>query len=360
MAELRIFRIILLVSITFSLAACGGQDSGSDGASNGSDNDVAPTTINFLQPLPKSTAFYPLFVAEEMGYFEEEGVTVNLLPGGELPETAFIDNGEADVAATGATEIYEGLASGTDYDVVYDYYQGAAEGIVVPEGSDIMGIEDLEGTTVGLASDSDLSFLKTALSEVGLSEKDVATAVVGGGGPVLANSFESEDIDAFAGAIVDFASLEANGIELRNITPDTLEKTPAASFIVAPSVIEEKEEALDGFMRAWAKGTHVGYINREVVATMSREAVPEEWQEEEFGQAFLDVSLELQKPSTEQYGELRPKVWRQAQQQLIENEELEQRIDVSEFLNDRFIEEANDWNRQEVETEVQQWAEENL
>ena len=57
------------------------------------------TTVNVINPLPRSTNFYPLVVGEALGYFAEEGVEVNLLPSDtSIPYVAFVQNGQADVA----------------------------------------------------------------------------------------------------------------------------------------------------------------------------------------------------------------------------------------------------------------------
>jgi ABC-type nitrate/sulfonate/bicarbonate transport system substrate-binding protein len=97
----------LAVAGAMTLAACGGGDGGDSG--NGSGDDVV--TIDFLQPLPKSMAFYPLFVGEQLGYFEEEGIEVNLLPSGDVPATVIVPTGQADIGATAASFISRGRTS---------------------------------------------------------------------------------------------------------------------------------------------------------------------------------------------------------------------------------------------------------
>ena len=54
-----------LLAGALTQAACG---SGDEGGGDGSGGDGDVVTIDFLQPLPKSMAFYPLFVGEQLGY----------------------------------------------------------------------------------------------------------------------------------------------------------------------------------------------------------------------------------------------------------------------------------------------------
>ena len=59
----------------------------------------AQTEVKMINPLPRSTVLYPLVVSEALGYFEEKGVTVKLLPSDtSIPYVAFVQNGHADLA----------------------------------------------------------------------------------------------------------------------------------------------------------------------------------------------------------------------------------------------------------------------
>jgi NitT/TauT family transport system substrate-binding protein len=356
MQRLRVLMMAaVMAAAALVLGACGGDDDESDVSTGGTE------TVKLIQPLPESVYFYPYFVGQNLGYFEEEGVEVELLPASEdVPLTAFVANGDADVAAAGASEVLQGLGEGADYDVVYDYYTRSAENIVVPEDSEILSAEELEGATIGLSSDEDRAFLQSALAEVGLDPESLAgTPKVGTSGPVVADAIRNGDIDAYSGALSDFAALEASGIGVRDITPGALATTPAASFVVTPEVVSDKQEALEGFMRAWAKATYVGIANRDVVEIMAKEAVPEEWRPEEVGQAALDVAIDYQTPVNEDFGEVLPDVWAETQAQLLASGELMQETDVESMLDDQFIAAANDFDREEVEQDAAEWLEAN-
>lgn len=356
MTRVRLLMVALFVAVLgLAIGACGGDDDDGGGSSGGTE------TVSFITPLPESVYFYPYFVAENLGYFEDEGVEIELLPASEdIPLTAFVDNGEADVAAAGASEILQGLTGGADYDVVYDYYTRSAENLVVPEDSDIQSAEDLDGRVVGLSSDEDRAFLRSALAEVGLDPGSLeGTPKVGTSGPVVADAIREGTIDAYSGALSDFAALEASGISLRDITPGALATTPAASFVAAPDIVTDKQEALEGFMRAWAKATYVGIANRDVVEVMAKEAVPEEWRPEDVGQAALDVAIDYQTPVNDDFGEVLPDVWEATQEQLLASGELEGETDIESMLDGQFIEGVNDFDRDEVAQDAEEWLEQN-
>ncbi len=126
------------------------------------------TTVDVIMPLPRSANFYPLIAGEALGYFEEEGVRVNLLPSStSIPYVAFVMNGQADLAMLDPNETLAAVASGANINTVYEVMQNAPEGIAVSADSDIDSVEDLVGTTVGLVSDRDRAFLAMALNTVG-------------------------------------------------------------------------------------------------------------------------------------------------------------------------------------------------
>ncbi len=130
--------------------------------------------------------------------------------------------------------------------------------------------------------------------------------------------------------------------------------------MVTPEKIESEGDVLEGFMRAYAKATWAGLQNPEALEAMAREVVPEEWKNEDVGLATMELVLEAVTPDDpDRIGEVRSRVWDAAQDQLVEVGELEEPVDLEALLNDRFIEAANDWDRAEVEADMDAWLKEN-
>jgi len=314
------------------------------------------TTVNMINPLPRSTNFFPLVVGEALGYFEEEGVVVNLLPSDtSIPYVAFVQNGQADLAMLDPVETLNAVAAGANINTVYEVMQNAPEGIGVPAGSTAQSVADLVGTTVGLVSDRDRAFLQAALDVEGKSIDEVQTVVLGEAGPTLAAAMRDATVSAISGAAPDWIALLANGIEVRLITPEELLASPANTFAMNADTIEAKREAVEGFLRAWSKGMYVAAVNPEAVAQMLRRGVPEEWENEAAGQLFLDMSIGMNLSTTERLGDLQTGVWTALQPRLVSSGAIEAEIDVATFLNDTYIDAANDFDRAEVEAEAATW-----
>ncbi len=318
------------------------------------------TTVNMINPLPRSTNFFPLVVGEALGYFEEEGVEVNLLPSDtSIPYVAFVQNGQADLAMLDPVETINARLAGANIQTVYEVMQNAPEAIGVLASSEYDSVDDLVGTTVGLVSDRDRAFLQASLDVVGKSIDDVQTVVLGESGPTLAAAIRDGQVSAISGAAPDWIALNANGIEVRLITPEEMLASPANTFAMNADMIEEKRAAIEGFLRAWSKGMYVATVNPEMVAEALRQAVPAEWENEEAGQLFLDMSIGMNVSVTERLGDLQADVWTNIQPRLLSSGAIAEAVDVSTFLNDTYIDAANDWDRAEVEAEAAAWLAEN-
>lgn len=316
--------------------------------------------INVIMPLPRSANFFPLIAGEALGYFEKEGVKVNLLPSSTtVPYVAFVQNGQAELAMLDAPQTFQSVQAGIPIKVVYEGMQRAPEGIAVSADSPITSIEQLKGTTVGLVSDRDRATLAVALDAKGITIDAMKTVVVGEAGPTLANAFRRKTVSAIAGAVPDWLSLQANGMKIRLITPPEVADTPANSFVVNAARIGELREPLTGFFRAWSKGLQVAKVDMEALAVMCRKAVPEEWENAAFGREFLDASVPMNYSVTPKLGDVQPDVWKRVQAPMVKLGELKKEIDPATFLDRSLIDAANDFSREEVATDVAAWKAKN-
>jgi len=322
---------------------------------------LAETTVKMINPLPRSTVFYPLVVGEALGYFEEEGVKVQLLPSDtSIPYVAFVQNGQADLAMLDQNETINAVIAGANINTVYEVMQNAPEGIAVSSESGIKSVSELLGTTVGLVSDRDRAFLQAALDIAGHSIDEVKTVVLGESGPTLAAAIRDQSVSAISGSVFDWATLQAAGIGLDLITPKELLASPANTFAMNADMVEEKREAMEGFLRAWSKGLHVSTFNPKVVEAMLRSAVPEEWEDEAAGMSLLEGVIPMNISVTERIGDVQTDVWQSIQPRLLSSGAIEKEVDVASFLNDAYIDAANEFDRAEVEAEVTAWAEKNM
>ena len=314
--------------------------------------------IQVLTPLPRHTAWYPLIVGEALGYFAEEGVAVDLVNGGDLPSTAFLENGQVDIASLDPSEVILAHERGFDFDVVYEVMHGAVEGIFVLDGSEAQSLADLGGTTLGIVGESDRGLLLSALGHAGLSEDDVTIAVLGESAPLLANSLNNGQVSAVVGAISDFVAISSQGIQVRSVLPPEMSEMPANNFAIrADAIGGDREEVIQSFLNAWAKSSYAGLVDFDATKAMVMQADPENWIDEDLGSIFLEAAKGLHTPDGEVFGDVRHPIWEGVLNEMVAVEMLGETFPTDEILNDHYLATANDFDRAEIEAEVAAWKE---
>lgn len=319
------------------------------------------TTLKVLTPLPRHTAWYPLIVGETLGYFEDEGIEVELVDGGDLPATAFLENGQVDIASLDPSEVIFAHTKGFDFDVVYEVMHGAVEGIFVLKDNPATSLSDLKGTTVGIVGESDRGLLLSALGHAGLAEDDVTIAVMGESAPLLANSLTGGQISGLVGAISDFVAIKSQGINVKNLLPSEMSEQPANNFSIrADAVGGERDVLILGFLRAWAKGSYAGLVDLDATRGIAMEVDPENWVDEELGTIFLEAAQGLHRPDGDNFGELRTGIWTDVIAEMQAVGQIEAAFEPSEILNAVYTDAVNDFDRAAVEADVAAWKAENM
>ena len=345
-----------------AIAGCGGDDESSGGGGGGESNGGGATQeVVYSLPTPESLEFYAPIVAEQLGFFEQEGVKAELASAAEeIPATAFLENGDADIAMADIDELIISTAKGGTLKAIFSPQHSNTQGTVVPADSDVQAFTDLKGKSIGLASEEDSSSVEAQLKAAGLAKGDVETITVGTSGPLIKKTFDDGKIDAYTGAVSDFTAMRAAGLDIRNITPDDVQKIDGNPTAVTPENLEKKRDAIVGFLRAWSMGQHIGQVKPDVVEKIVREKVPAEWRNEEVASAALAQTIELHKPDDmERIGDLRPEVWETGQDLLASVGIIEEKVDVTKILDDSLIEEINDFDRAEVEKAADDWMSKN-
>lgn len=205
-------------------------------------------------------AFSPFVVAKHMGYFEAEGLDVELLAAGGSNEVAIqIAAGNGDVGAASPGQALIGMQSGFNMPVQYYYnlyYQNIWSISVLPE-SPIKAVTELKGKKLGVASlgSAGLTFGRAFLAKAGLNPDSDANFLAIGAGAQAMTSLRQGAVDAMVFWDAALAKFEVNGMKTRElpVDPDLL-TLPDVSLIVQPDRLKAKAKQLEGFARAVSKG----------------------------------------------------------------------------------------------------------
>jgi len=148
-------------ALGLALTGCGGSGAGSDtdttpSASSGADGGAAAagelTKVNLLVA---PVAYEPVYIAMDRGIFEEHGLDINIVEGGQAAQAIpQLISGEVDIAHTGGVSLIQAVAQGMPVQAIAGSLNANKEivtsGILVKEDSPIHSYKDLEGKTVGL------------------------------------------------------------------------------------------------------------------------------------------------------------------------------------------------------------------
>lgn len=342
---MRIRATLLLLATLLVAASCGGDEESGGGES---------TNLTVTIPFPSGAVFYPLFVAQENGYFEEEGIRVTVEPvDGSGATIQQLSAGQAQVAVPSPGPFMQAVARGEDLRSVYTLYQSNVFSVQVPADSQVQSLADLEGMTVGVGAldGGETPFVKAALKEAaGLEEGDYELLAVGDGGQA-AVALNRGDVDAYASAFVDVAIMKLRGVELRNILPEEFQNFFDTVFVFESDFVEENPNVIEGFGRAIAKGTVWGLDDATGVVEITSRFFPEEAEDKAFTQALVEETstlYELPDEADGRWGYSVPEFVERYMNFLVEQGELEEPVDTDIFSNEH-VDAYNDFDEDELE-----------
>jgi NitT/TauT family transport system substrate-binding protein len=356
------------VAVWAALAVgCGGGDDGQGSAGEGGDG-AAATSGRVLLSFTESIYWMPLLVAKEQGYFEDEGIQVETEAtegSGFVTQQIIagnVDYGWAaaadDVVAFSKDESLRALSCNPPQNIFL---------ITVPEESDIQDVADLHGKTLGIteAGGGEEPIVNAALGDTGLERnEDVRILPIGAAGPQSLNAIRSGQVDAYASSYPDISALRAEGLELRDITPDKFTVIPGDCLLVKEETLEDpaKREFAVKMVRAWAKGAVFAAANPDAAIAIACKRVPEECEDMDFARQYALDTVELSNAAdeSEPFGVVTLDAWRTTADLLQSSDTISGPVDVTKLAGgpeiEEFQQEYGDFDRAAVEEEARSAA----
>ena len=268
-----------LVAASLALLATGCADQGGDTEPATGEDAM---TLNVGQ-ISDSAAFFPLFVAEQQGYFEDEGLTLGDRPrlGTGAKLAAALQSDSIDIAAgvmTDAFNLYKTNDSARVIGALVDaYYVDVIAGPTIDPALDGAPLADkidaLKGRTIGITGPGSgtEALVVYLLQQQGLSSTEDATLVNLGADPSAAvGALKAGRVDALSFFQPVGQQAVATDVGRLFISPargDVPELEDALHGVVftTQEVIDRKGDAVAAFLRAIAKAEE--YIAGDAGAT---------------------------------------------------------------------------------------------
>ena len=253
----RVAAISILLTLA-TVASCGAGGNGGTGDS--SEGDPTPVRVGTLQ----SSSDAPHFIAQENGYFEEEGIDVEFVPFKSSTDMIGpLGQGQLDVGMGGlAAAMANGLARGTDLKIVADkgtnideYSYPLMVRTELIESGQVESIEDLKGKKFAVTAEGAVLdyLLAKGLEGSGVDYDDVELVTMPF--PDMVNGFENGAIDA-AIIIEPFATqaVERGVAKKLASTGDWANDETVAVTMFSGRFADGRHDDAVKYLRAYVKG----------------------------------------------------------------------------------------------------------
>ena len=318
------------------LNAC--NPSGQDSSQSGTNMSMTMGSISWVGQVP-------IYIAQEKGFYEEEGLDFNLRifgAGGEYM-SAFLSD-QLDGVSPVSSEAVIMKSQGKDFKIVLvqDSSLGG-DGILAKES--IGSIEDFKGKKVAVDTTGvSYFFLLQVLKEAGLSKDDITA--VNMDPAAAAAAFQSDNVD-IAVSYAPFLSQAAEAVADGRIIYDSSQMPTAIAdlYLFDTAYIEANPEAIQAFVNATMRGLQYFQDNPEEgleIGATALEMAPEDLESDLKGFQLPDKETNLAmlaQPDSDLY--LATTLQELADFLLAEEQIIDPLTDTASMLDPQFIEASN-------------------
>ena len=253
----KLIALLLSAALGLSLlAGCGNKTAGSDTPDAGNSGELREMDV-VLDWYPNALHAF-LYVAIDKGYFADEGLKVNIrFPSNANDALSLVAAGKAEVGLYYQHDVIQARAN-QDVPVrsIGAVVQGPLNIVLSLKEKNITSPADLMGKTIGYAG-TELSeaLIRSIMDYVGADYSDVTMVDVGFD---LMSSMTTGNVDATIGCLVnhEVPQMEEEGFEVNWFMLDQygVPTNYEGVFVTNDDMIENDSAALEGFLRACAKG----------------------------------------------------------------------------------------------------------
>ena len=325
--------------------------------------------VTLGQVTSTSMTFAPIFAAESLGFFADEGIELEHLnfQGGSVLQPQ-IANKEVTFGFTAVESIIISHQPGRDALPLVFFYNGARESIwetVVLDDSPIKTPADLTGKTIGIGAttNANVPLTRAMLTDLGMElGQDYSFMPIGVGAPAF-RAMINKDVDAYNTFDSNIATFETTGTTLRKLdVPENYRALFSNGFVAHKDTLVDKQHLVKGFGRALTKGILVCEANPVYCVDNFWEKFPSQKPEASSPEEALNKGLHVLNARMSKYtyfpeGQKREfgiydeKGWLAYLDILYDGGELASKdIDVKQLYSNEFVADYNDFSIEELTT----------
>lgn len=328
--------LALIAAGALTLAGCGSGSTTETAPSEAAAAPVELFELTVAHANPSCIIFFPAYVADTQGYFEEEGLKVEIQGlNGSGSVLQAMAAGQAQIGSPGGAPTILANAAGQDVRYIASTAPGGLFQLVVPEASGITDASGLDGAVIGIATadGNEKNVAASILNAAGVTDFD--TLVVGEGATALAG-FERGDIDAYAASLDTVAYIENGGLPLTNVTGTATAYLFGNGLAATGEFIDANPEIVKAFLRAMERAVEASLADFELVMGGCEAYSPQEAEDRGLSESLFNaIKDSLVSPDGDKWGLNRVDYWEKIKADLITAGEDVDAVDVSTiFTND--------------------------
>ena len=316
------------------MAACGEKPAEKEGETAKKEQEK----ITFVLDWTPNTNHTGLYVAQNQGYFEEEGLEVEIVQPPEDGADALVASGKAQFGVSFQDSMAPGVAgeNALPTTAVAALVQHNTSGIISRKGEGMDTPKGMEGKKYATwDAPVEKAMIKNVVEQDGgdFSKVEMIPSTV----TDEVSALKSKSVDsiwvfyAWAGVATEVAGLETDYFAFKDMNPVFDYYTPVV--IANNSFLEEKPETAKAFLKALKKGYEFAIEKPEEAAKILCEASPE--LDEKLVLASQEYLKDEYKAEVEQWGYIDPARWNAFYQWLNDNDLAETEIpENAGFSND--------------------------
>lgn len=328
--------LLILLALSVILTACTQKET-----TEGTNKEKELKDVTMMLDWFPNTNHTGLYVALEKGYFEEEGLNVEIKePGDGISAEQVVASGKADFAISYQEALTQARTSEIPLVSIAAIIQENTSAFASLKEANITSPKDFEGKRYGgWGSPTEEAVLKALSDKYEIDYNEIEQVTLG-----QTDFFQSIGRDADFEWIYygwDGVEAERRGIELNYIfLKDIDEALNYYTPIIATSEakIEEDREMIRAFMRAVAKGYEFTIKNPEDAASILLKHVPD--LNEELVKASQKWLSKQYQGDAEQWGFQKEEVWKRYADWMFEQGLIESNIEAEKAFTNEFLPEV--------------------
>jgi NitT/TauT family transport system substrate-binding protein len=310
---------------------------------------------------------YPYITnAQALGFFEEQGVDVEVVMGQGSPQIlSLLVAGTVDLVFCNPEPMIQ-LNVDRSMNLVSLFPVIESQYILsVPEGSAIQTVEDLKGKRIGMFSpQSGIDYLKARLVDAGMTTDDIQIIPTGFGGQVI-SAVKNSQVDAIMYWSDAMQLFKFSGLNLRLLPKAEWEHGMYQYIgVTRRELVDEKAEALRRALRAMAQGQMMSVVSPEFTVKAYWKQYPNQApkpgeEDKSMQQNLTRVHAQNEiiglppNPTKKdlmefQWGDQSADAWSRIQDKLMKAESLSKKVDPTTQFDKRFLEFANGFDREKL------------